>query len=532
MSRHPSPPLRRSRSVVVALFVAILVASVLPGLAVAQDDSDPRNLEREWQLLEYRDPSGELQLVPPGIGVTALPFRGKIKGQAACSDFEATYTLAEDTFLVDAPAIQTRGCDEASQTIDEAFYQGLADTRKWSTRSSILTLRDEVDDVVMTLTRAKLPADPTIARWDLARLGAADGSIAPIIQGAEPWVEFLRGGRIVGSTGCGSFVGSYSTNDSTMAIRDVDARLTGCTDAVQQQADQILTTLSEITDFEVLPAGLVLEDSAGTTRMALVPAIDLGRRTWTPVEILDPDGTVVLGTDRLNTSAVRFAGGIADGRSLCRRFEGGSLRSGLALSAFDLTAGTGFCPKPVEGQEISGQGVEDAFLGALTNTASHALRGSELELMDVEGRPLMRLAPQSELVGPTWVVSELDIAPGAPKPKLKPPKGDAPLTAVFEDVEIGFVQGQTGVNDFLANYVTPGAAQIQITGAEPFGRACAGRRASTPLCVQEQAYLDLLQSADSFIVRPEDLRLFAGTRPLVRFLPAQVGPVPVEEPAG
>ena len=152
--------------------------------------------------------------------------------------------------------------------------------------------------------------------------------------------------------------------------------------------------------------------------------------------------------------------------------------------------------------------------------------------MDVEGRPLMRLVPQSELVGPTWVVAELDTTPSARKPKLKAPKGDVPLTAVFEDVEIGFVQGQTGMNDFLADYVTPGAAQIQISDAAPFGRACAGRRASTPLCVQEQAYLALLQSADSFIVRPEDLRLFAGTRPVVRFLPAPNAPAPLEPPEG
>ena len=30
----------------------------------------------------------------------------------------------------------------------------------------------------MTLTRAQLPPDPTLARWELARIGAADGSIA------------------------------------------------------------------------------------------------------------------------------------------------------------------------------------------------------------------------------------------------------------------------------------------------------------------------------------------------------------------
>ena len=54
----------------------------------------------------------------------------------------------------------------------------------------------------------------------------------------------------------------------------------------------------------------------------------------------------------------------------------------------------------------------------------------------------------------------------------------------------------------------------------------------TPLCQQELAYLDLLQSADSFIVRPEDLRLFAGTRPVIRFLPAQALPATPSTPEG
>jgi heat shock protein HslJ len=513
-----------------ASLLLLVTSSSLP--AAAQGDTDPRSFEREWQLLEYRDSSGELQVVPPGIGVTTLPFRGTMKGDAACSSFEATYTLAKESVFIDVPTIAQRGCDEAAQAIDDAFYQGLADTRKWSTLSSVLTLRDEVDNIVMKLTRAELPADPTLARWDLARLGAVDGSIEPVLQGTEPWVEFLRGGRVVGSIGCGSFLGSYTTNGSTMAILDLAARPDDCSEAARQQADRILATLSEITDFEVLPAGLVLEDAAANTRLAFVPAIDLGRRTWTPTEILDADGTIVFGTDRLNTSAVRFAGEEADGRSLCRGFEGRSLRSGLALSVFDLVPAQGSCPKPVEGQAASGQDVENAYFAALSSTASHALRGSELELMDLEGRPLMRLVPQSELVGPTWVVSELDIQPGARRPRLKPPKGEMPITATFEDVEAAILSGETGANDYYADYETPRAAQIRISGAEVLGRGCAGKRASTPACKQEAAFLSLLQSADGFIVRPEDLRLFAGTRPLIRFVPSQALPSEPIEPQG
>ncbi|HKZ90768.1 MAG TPA: META domain-containing protein [Candidatus Limnocylindrales bacterium] len=517
-----------ARSVGRALILLVTLTLGLPSLVVAQDRSDAGNLLWKWQLLEYRGADGTSQLVPPGIGITALPFAGTVKGDAACSSYEASYSLVRESFRVDTPVIQGRGCDAAAQAIDDAFYQGLADTRTWSTSGSILTLMDEVGDVVMTLTRAELPPDPTLARWELARIGAADGAIQPVIAGVQPWVEFLRGGRIVGSTGCGSFLGSYTTNDSTMSISDVDSRLTDCTSALQEQASLILDTFAQITDFDVLPAGLVLEDGAGTTRMALVPDIDLGRRTWTPIEVLDGDGKPVSAISaRLNTSAVRFAGTTADGRSFCRGFDGGSLRSGLALSVSRLVPDPdSACPKPNREEAVSSQDVEDAFLGALESAASHALRGDELELMDVEGRPIVRLVPQSELVGPTWVLGRMDVTPKARKQRLRAPLGEEPLTAIFEDVEtIGVIQGSTGVNDYIANYAIPGAAQIRITEASPFGRACGGRKAGQPACVQETAFLSLLQSADSFIVRPEDLRLFRGTRLVLSFIPEQALPI-------
>ena len=524
MSRQPSRilqgPARRALAVIACL---ALLAGVLPVTGLAQGGgADARNFEREWQVLQYRDATGTLTPVPPGIGVTMLPFRGTVKGEAACSDFEATYTLQEEIVIVDAPTVDARGCDAAAQAIDDAFYAGLDATAKWSTRGlgSILILRDEIDEQVMVLTRAKLPSDPTLARWDLARLAAADGSIEPVVQGTEPWVEFLRGGRVVGSTGCGSFVGSYVTNDTTISIEDVDARLTECSDAVREQAEAILDTFDEITDFDVRPAGLVLEDASSTTRMALVPSIDLGRRTWTPVEVLDAEGNVTFGADRLITSAVRFSGNRFDGRSICRGFEGGSVRSGLALSTYDLEPTGGACPKPADDTKESAQDVEDAWRGALEQTASHALRGDELELLDVDGNPVMRLVPQAELVGPTWVLAEMDVTPAARKQKLRPPSGTEPLTAIFEDVETGFIQGETGVTSYFGDYATPGAGQISITNIDTFG-GCTGKAAAKPSCKQQALFLELLQSADNFIVEPTELRLFLGTRKLLGFVPSE-----------
>jgi heat shock protein HslJ len=537
MSRQPSRILQNPARRLVAICACLaLLAGVMPAAGLAQGGGvDARNFEGGWQVLQYRDAAGSLTPVPPGIGVTMLAFNGTLKGEAACSDYVAGYTLPEEIVIVDTPTIDARGCDAAAQAIDDAFYAGLDATAKWSTRGlgSILILRDEIDEQVMVLTKAKLPSDPTLARWELARLGATDGSIEPVVQGTEPWIEFLRGGRVVGSTGCGSFLGSYVTNDTTISIKDVDARLTDCSDAARAQAEAVLATLDEITDFDVRPAGLVLEDGAGTTRMALVPAIDLGRRTWTPVEVLDADGEIAFGADRLVTSATRFSGTRFDGRSICRGFEGGSVRSGLALSTYDLEPTGGACPKPSDDTKESSQDVEDAWRGALERTASHALRGDELELLDVDGRPVMRLVPQAELVGPTWILAEMDVSPGARKGKLRPPAGTEPLTAIFEDVETGFIQGETGVTSYFGDYATPGAGQISITDVDTFG-GCSRKAAAKPACKQQALFLELLQSADSFIVEPTELRLFLGTRKLLGFVPSQAlaeaGPEPSPEP--
>jgi heat shock protein HslJ len=530
MSRPSSRLLQVLSTRVLAAFAGVvLLAGIFPAASLAQAGADARNFEREWQLLQYRDASGNLTSVPPGISVTMLPFRGTIKGRAACSTYEGTYTLTEETVIVDTPTIDTVGCDAADQAIDDAFYAGLAATRQWSTKGlgSILYLRDEIDQDVMVLTRAKLPSDPTLARWELARLGAADGSIEPVVQGTDPWVEFLRGGRVVGSTGCGSFLGSWVTNDTTIKVQDVDARLGDCNEVVQGQATSFLATLGEITDFEVRPAGLVLKDASGTTRMALVPAIDLGRRTWTPTEVLDANGKVVFGPDRLLTSAVRFSGSGDkgfDGRSICGGFQGGSVRSGLALSTYNLTSTGRACPKP-KGDQAGQQDVENAWLDALARTASHALRGDELQLLDVDGKPVMQLVPQAELVGPTWVLAEMDITAGAPKQKLRPPTGTEQLTASFSDVDTGFILGETGVATYSGVYSTPGAGQITISGLETFG-GCSKRSAAKPACKQQALFLDLLQAADGFVVEPTQLRLFDTQRPvpLLRFVPSQAVP--------
>ncbi|MGD8684070.1 MAG: META domain-containing protein, partial [Chloroflexota bacterium] len=333
------------------------------------------------------------------------------------------------------------------------------------------------------------------------------------------------GGSVVGRSACGSFLGSYTTNEGTIDITDLRFRLRDdCTDAARSQAARTIETLSAISRFEVLPAGLALQDENGTTRLAFTPDLSLGRRIWTPTVIYDQNEEARFEGDELSTSAVQFSRQDAEGRSICRPFVAQSLRSGLALNVDDDTIEYLFkgCPK---NDAVDWTGIERAFMNALKDAASHALRGSELELKDVDGRTLMKLEPQADLVGPTWVVTRLG------NNRLRAPTGDIPLSATFD--EIGLVFGDTGAtvesigsNYYQTFYETPQATRIKI---EPInlrrdveGRACngaQGKRKQTPACKQEALFLKLLSQVDGYIVRDEILQLLKGNRVVVRLEP-------------
>ena len=534
--RHTSATLAHGsrHAFFVALSIALLVTAVLP-LAVAGQSINDRDVDKKWQLLTYLPPdSRELQPVPAGVGAQILLFAGEnVRGNAACSTFETLYQRsgANLTFADADPAYVE--CDPASLEFDDVFYRHLANTASIEIDDSILRLKDSIDRPLMVLTSASIDDDPTVARWDLARIGGADGSVEPIIVGLDPWIEFLSGGRVVGSSACGSFLGSYSTNEGTMDITDLRFRLRDCTSAAEAQARRTIDTLSEVSRFEVLPAGMDLKDENGITRLAMTPDISLGRRIWTPTEILKPNGTELYKStpgddaDPLATSAVKFSGQAVEGRTRCRPFWGESLRDGLALSVDESTityAKGSSCPKNKKAAEWVK--IESAFVDALKATASHALRGSELELKDVKGRTLMRLEPQVELVGPTWVVTAVG------QKRIAPVEGPPYITLTFDDVtdtvfgDTGAANGN-GANTYQLFYEPRRATRINIPeidyGFDVDNIACKTKRQrNSEMCKQEREFLDLMSKVDGYIPHDDKLQLMRGNRVVIRAEPEQV----------
>jgi heat shock protein HslJ len=520
--------LRTMLSLVAAIAIGASFVTAAPASAQG-DEFDPRRIEWPWQLLELHE-SGQATLVPPGIGITASLYRGVLTVEGACSTARGEYSLNEGSIAISPPEIETRGCDPAIQAVDDAFFAALQRVRTWragggcegttdaTCQPATLSLLDEVGEPVMTMTGATLPADPGLSRWELGRIGDGEGSIRQIIPGVQPWMEFQRGGHVVGDSGCGSFLGDYTVNSNTVSVGDIVTQAPDCPEALRAQADTIITTLGEVTDFEVLPAGLVLRDANGLTRLAFVPALDLGGRTWTPFEILTDGEALENARTNLQTSAVRFAGRQATGRTVCRSFRGETLSSGLARTVFEVAPAPDVKCRRTRKGGVPYQAVEDAFLGALARTASHALRGDELMLMDVEGNVITRLAPQADIADQTWVVSELDTAPNRARARPKPPKGEPP-TASFSDPAIGVLQGSTGIRPYEATFSQPGGGQIDITDPLASGPGCGRGAARSAACVQERLFLALLEGATNIVVYQDEMRLLNGERVVLRFVP-------------
>ncbi len=528
MSRRHTPaiPSISSRPLTTILMVLLAASALLPASAAAQRDTiTPADIRAEWQLLTQADADGILEDVPAGVGATMLLFSGAASGEGACSTYDSIYSNSNDLLFVsvdpnDPGQVQWRDCDPASRAFDEQFYANLERIESIARADSLLVVRDAIGERLMVFTRAQVDNDPTASRWSLARIGGADASVEPVIAGLNPWMEFLTGGSVVGSTGCGSFLGKYATNEGRMDITDVAYRLMStCTDGARTQAEKFLVTLGDISDFQVRPAGLALEDAEGNTRLALEPELDVAGKTWTPTVIFDKSGKQTYGQgNELSTSLVQFIGGRYEGRSICRPFRGSTTRSGLAV-AIGKPEFVGTFEDNCEGQTGTGLrlgDIETGFIEALEDTSSYSLRGSELTLTDVNGVSRAVLEPQPPLTGTTWVVSKLRKGK-----KLVKPAGDAPITATFEDVDatrVGVVEGKTGVfnnideNEYVGLFETPLASIIDIGQLDVEGKGCRGSKAKTNACKDQRRFIDLLEQADGYVVREEDLKLFKNPR--------------------
>jgi heat shock protein HslJ len=181
------------------------------------------------------------------------------------------------------------------------------------------------------------------------------------------------------------------------------------------------------------------------------------------------------------------------GSASCNRYVG-TWETGdddaLTLSPGGMTMMA--CPEPIMSQE-------QAFMAAMTNTASFSRDGDELTLRNEAGDDLAVLQEleTADLVGTDWVATFYNNGAQAVVNVLQ----GTTITAVFNDE--GSVSGNSGCNTYGADYEVDGDS---ITIGQPISTLIA---CDQPIMDQEFAYLQALVQATTFELGEDTLTLHA-----------------------
>lgn len=202
-----------------------------------------------------------------------------------------------------------------------------------------------------------------------------------------------------------------------------------------------------------------------------------------------PDGSLVTVPDRVEVTAT-FEDGQVSGKGGCNRFVGPYVRDGDGLALGPLASTMMACPEPA-------MSIETGFHAAVSRVAGLVDHGDTLELVDGDGRVVLRFAAATltPLVGTDWVATGINDGRGGVVGMIE---GTA-VTALFADD--GRVAGSAGCNRFTASFVVAGST-ITIGPAAATRRGCPEPEG---VMGQEASFLAALSSATR--LRIEDDRL-------------------------
>jgi heat shock protein HslJ len=223
--------------------------------------------------------------------------------------------------------------------------------------------------------------------WNLTELGdteLATGAPATIIFGAT---DDSGSGETLGSTGCNSFTGSYSTEGDSLSIGPLITTLAGCTNpAVQAQEGRFLITLETVETFAISGDTLELSDAQGevTARFqTLEPTI--ASTSWEAVSINNGQGgaqSVIQGTMVTATfddiGLLSGFGGCNNYSSAYRVGEEYDVVEGGTIQFAGIAAGNKAC-------EADAMAQEDQFFAALETSTTWIVNGLNLELRASDG---------------------------------------------------------------------------------------------------------------------------------------------------
>ncbi|MEX1296831.1 MAG: META domain-containing protein [Candidatus Limnocylindrales bacterium] len=169
----------KTRKLIAGTLGAALLVSALPGVVLAQDETQALSPEGvEWTLTTL---AGEP--VPEGVEVTLFLSGGEVVGNAGCNSYFGSYELSEDSLTFPNPfGVTLKLCEDELMAVEGTYLPLLQATIDWNIDDEgALSLSDE--DGVVQLIYGEAPIDITMT--DVEALVATLGDLQAQIDAAS-----------------------------------------------------------------------------------------------------------------------------------------------------------------------------------------------------------------------------------------------------------------------------------------------------------------------------------------------------------
>ena len=240
--------------------VLILATLSLTTLAAAQQGSG-QIADGTWTLKRLTDAGGTvafggldaptLRLLGSGISTDAGT---QVSGSGGCNTFRASGIFKTKTLKL-GPILSTKkACPEPLLQHEARYLKVLAASRSFVRRGDTLILSTGTARAVfMYGTEAQRRL---LTQW---RLVGPSGNV-PLT------LSFAPGGRVSGFSGCNTFTGQYSVDDTTLSLGPLASTRKACADAAAQtQETTFLQDLQQTRRFQVAGSMLTLTTESGKT---------------------------------------------------------------------------------------------------------------------------------------------------------------------------------------------------------------------------------------------------------------------------
>ena len=169
--------------------------------------------------------------------------------------------------LVSMPVLTLAFCSEDANAFEGTYMSLLQASRFYSVRAGTLTIRGPEREILLMFDAA--PRNPLLGSWVVDSYQDSTGAVVRPLADTELTAVF-RFTKVAGSSGCNTYQGPYTTNESIAAIGPLATTRMACAEEVMAQEAAFLAALQGVGRIEPRADSVMLQDRNGSLLVALV----------------------------------------------------------------------------------------------------------------------------------------------------------------------------------------------------------------------------------------------------------------------